>query len=197
MRKAITALIGITTLLLVATPAAQVSTSLDRPISATVVGSWMTRGDQLTLLVLWRGTPGWFWRGDEHGSGAFRRGDREDQQVRYGNYTLRVDFDFQRGTATITDRVLSLRETNVVMIDFVDSVGGPAIVETRHVKPTVPATVDAGARFDAGLVVVAREPDLFAFLQCELSLPPSSEPEPILAMKREMIATTCDRLRPR
>ena len=81
------------------------------------------------------------------------------------------------------------------MVDFVDSVGGPTVVDTQYVEPTLMVTDDAGAPFDAGLVVVERERALFSFLQCELSIPPSSEPEPIAVMKRALIATTCDRFR--
>ena len=198
MRRGVPASISVlTAVLTTATLLAQVSTSSDRPVSPTVVASWMTRGDKLTLLVLWRGSPGWFWRGDDHGSGGGAIGAQGFQQIRYGGRTLRVDYDLTAQTASIAGREFPLRETNVAMVDFVDSVGGPTVVDSRYVDPSLVASAQDGASFDAGLVVIARESTLFSFLQCELSLPPPPEPEPIAAMKRALIATTCDRLRPR
>jgi hypothetical protein len=187
----------LTAVLTAATILAQVSTSSDRPVSPTVVASWMTRGENLTLLVLWRGSPGWFWRGDHQGGGGGGNGTQGFQQIQYDGRTLRVDYDLITQTATIAGRELSLRETNVVMVDFVDSVGGPTVVDSRYVDPSLVASVQDGASFDAGLVVIARESTLFSFLECELSLPPPPEPEPIADMKRALIATTCDRVRPR
>src|SRR5205823_4946275 len=120
------------------------------PVSPTVVASWLTRGDKLTLLVLWRGTPGWFWRVNGHGGGGGGNLRQEFQQVWYGDINLRVDYDFEKDTATVASREFSLRETNVVMVDFVDSVNGPTLVDTRYVDPALTDPLNAG------LVVIGR-----------------------------------------
>jgi len=50
------------------------------------------------------------------------------------------------------------------MADFVDRVGGPTVVDNRYVDPSVVASAQDGANFDAGVVVIARESTLFSFL---------------------------------
>ena len=168
---------------------AQGSSSSDRPVSSTVVASWLTRGDKLTLLVLWRGTPGWFWRVSGHGGGGGGNGQQAFQQIRYGDRTFKIDYDFSKDTATVEGREFSIRDTNVVMVDFVDSVGGPTIVDTRYVDPILSASRDDG------LVVIAREPDLYQFLRCDLSLPPSTGPA--AQMQQALVTAVCGQLRPR
>jgi hypothetical protein len=188
-RRSGIALVALTIAITALRVAAQGSYSSDRPVSPTVVASWLTRGDKLTLLVLWRGTPGWFFRGNGNGSGGGGNLRQEFHQIRYGETTLRIEYDFDKETATIARRELSLREINVVMVDFVDSVNGPTVVDTRYVDPAVTDT------FNASLVVVGREPDLYPYLQCNLSLP--GRPGPIGQMEQSLISMVCDQLRPR
>ena len=44
-------------------------------------------------------------------------------------------YNFTTNTAKVAGVDLSLTETNVVTVDFVDSVGGPTVVDTRYVDP--------------------------------------------------------------
>jgi hypothetical protein len=165
------------------------TTTSDRPVSPTVVASWLVRDNHLTLLVLWRGTPGWFWRKDgSSGGGGGGDGHLATQQIRYGDYAFAMSYDFDRQTAAVAGQELSLRDTNVVMVDFVDSVGGPTVVDMRRVAPELPADVDSG------LIVIGREPDLYPFLRCDAPWP--GMPGPI-ALAQQMIASICSRLRPR
>ena len=46
---------------------------------------------------------------------------------------------------------------------------------------------------DAGLTVIRREPDLYGFLQCHLSLPPS--PDALAPLKQALITALCGQLR--
>ena len=172
---------------------AQGTLSSDRPVSPTVVASWLVRGDKLSVLVLWRGTPGWFWRVDGgHGGGGGSTGQRGFQQIRYGESTFQIDYDFGKETATIAGRDVSLREVNVVMVDFVDSASGPTVVDTRYIDPRVPAG------FDAGLTFIGREPSLYPFLQCDLSLPASPGViAQVQQMQQALITMMCNQLRSR
>jgi hypothetical protein len=49
-------------------------TSSSRPLSPTVLVSHVVRDGEIALLVLWRGSPGWFWRseGGREGAGGSR-----------------------------------------------------------------------------------------------------------------------------
>src|SRR6185295_3623608 len=73
------------------------STSGDAIMSPAVVVSWTaspaTPPTKLDLMVLWRGTPGWFLQSSGHGGGARGGGQRVDQRLHYGNVDMTVSFD--------------------------------------------------------------------------------------------------------
>ena len=93
-----------------------------RPVSPTVFASYISRGEHLTLLVLWRGSPGWFWSVEGGSGGAGGSGDRMFQVVNAGGLTFRIEYDFQAGTATVEGRTVTLNDTNVVLVDNVATV---------------------------------------------------------------------------
>ena len=127
--------------------------STSRFISPAVVASWSSHdnyadGSKTTLLVLWRGTPGWFAKGGRGGqggrarvrssggsSGAGGSGSRGYQFVSEGGLTFTLEFDYDKRIVKILDREISLKETNVVLVDFVDSANGPTIVDYRWIEP--------------------------------------------------------------
>jgi hypothetical protein len=159
--------------------------STSRFVSPTVVASWSSYdnyadGSKTTLLVLWRGTPGWFakrGRGGGSGggagssSGAGGGGSYGYQYVTEGGLTFTLEFDYDKRIVKILNREISLKETNVVLVDFVDSVNGPVIVDYRWVEPGPPAPpVVPDAASDPIAGVIRRSPDLLAYLQCDLKV---------------------------
>lgn len=153
----------------------------DRLVSASVVASWMSfdsyaDGSKTTLLVLWRGTPGWFSKG-RGGAGASSgggggSGPRAFQYFSQGGLTFTIEFDHEQHTVKILNETLSLKEVNVVLVDFVDSRGGPAIVGWRWVDPgpSAPPIVPEGAP-DPIAGVIRRSDELFDYLRCDLGVP--------------------------
>jgi len=125
---------------------AQTSAGSNRTLSPTTVAYWQQHenGDgtgTLDLLVLWRGTPGWFFRGgSSSGGGGIHGGFAQWQgthSMTYGDVTLTMEFTSQSKNfdpastvVTILDRKIQLRDTNVILIDGADS-GMPSIVGTR------------------------------------------------------------------
>ena len=158
---------------------AQPSAGSNRVLSPTTVAYWQQHdnGDgtgSLDLLVLWRGSPGWFFRGGVSSGGSSLRGGFGQWQnthwMTYGDLTLRLDFkstskDFEPPTTVVTvlDREISLRDTNIVLIDGTDS-GTPIIVGSQYVEPRFSGT-------DGVAAIVKRTPALFEFLQCDVMLP--------------------------
>jgi hypothetical protein len=143
------------------------------------------------LLVLWRGTPGWFLKGERGasggggGSGAGGSGSYEFVYLSEGGLTFVIEFDYDEKVVKILSQDISLEEINVVLVDFVDSPGGPTIVGFRWVDPMPteqPSTVDPIAS------VIKRTPELFEYLRCDLSLA-----DPIM---NKMIPILCERMRP-
>lgn len=174
---------------------AQTSAGSNRVISPTVVAYSQQHdsGDgtnSLDLLVLWRGTPGWFMRGDASAGGDSGRGGfghwTMTHTMSYGDIRLTIrlqstskEFEPATTVLSILDREVPLRNTNVVLIDGADS-GTPTIVGTQHVDPTF-----AGP--DAIAAIIKRSRDLFQFLQCDAAL---SDPV------QGAIRARCEQMRP-
>ncbi|HEV3063271.1 MAG TPA: hypothetical protein VGY48_33810 [Vicinamibacterales bacterium] len=198
-------------------------TSTSRIASPTVVASWSSHenyadGSSTTLLVLWRGTPGWFSKDGRSGgsgggsggaaggggggaaSGAGLSGSYAYEYVFQGGLTFMMEFDYAKKIVKILDQEISLAETNVVLVDFVDSPGGPQIVGTRWIDaapridsapPQQPAPTPTGISFgpvDPIGAVVKRAPELFEYLRCDLSL---SDP-----VMKTMMPIICGQMHP-
>jgi hypothetical protein len=144
------------------------STTLDRVISPTVMTTYVEGPDELVLLVLWRGTPGWFAAsgrglgsgGSTSGSGA----DRESISVSAAGLSWTIDVDYASGTARLLDRDISLSDVNVVLVDEVDSADGALVAGTLWIEPSL------GQATDPLPTIVGRSPRLAEFLQCDAGL---------------------------
>jgi hypothetical protein len=173
----------------IAAPALHAQTSSStRPLSATVIGTFVTRNGELTLIVLWRGSPGWFARGGS-GNGAGGGGSSSAgrnvgfEWFSYGGKSFSVEFDFTSGIARLLEQEIRLSETNVVLVDDVDSVSGARIVGRHWVDSKLPErpALDSGASAadqslamiasDPLLVAIRRDPALGAYLQCDVPVP--------------------------
>ena len=171
----------------------QPSAGSNRVISPTVVAFWIERetdgARQLDLLVLWRGSPGWFTRGGSSSGGGNGHGGfgqwRTQHWMSYGDIMLTVDLvsnskDFDRDVtvATILGREIPLG--HIVMIDGADT-KHPAIVATRFMDAPITGN-------DTVAVAVKSSPELFEFLRCDAPMP---NPD-----MQDMIRSVCDRMRP-
>ncbi len=174
--------------------------STSRVASPTVVASWSSHenyadGSATTLLVLWRGTPGWFSKGGRgggsgggggsgRGAGAGTNGSYAYEYVSQGGLTFMMEFDHDKHIVKVLNQEISLKETNVVLVDFVDSTNGPTIVGYRWVDPAPP---EQRSPVDPIAAVVKRTPELFEYLRCDLSLsdPPNA-----------MMPIICGQMRP-
>lgn len=158
--------------------------STSKIASPVVVASWRAHdnyadGSTTTLLVLWRGTPGWFAAGGRGsgsgsggGSGAGRAGSYAYEYMTYGGRTFMMEFDDDRKIVKLVNQEISLKDTNVVLVDFVDSASGPTIVGYRWVVPGPPAPpLVAGAGADPIAGVMMRSPELYEYLRCDLTVP--------------------------
>ena len=155
------------------------SMSTDRVVSPSVVASWRSHdgaadGKETTLLVLWRGTPGWHVKGGVAGGGSSSGGGRSYayQYMSRGGFTFTMEFDDERHVARLLNQEISLKDTNVVLVDFVDSKAGPTIVGYRWVEPGAPAPpVVPGGASDPIAGAIRRSPELLEYLQCDLKMP--------------------------
>lgn len=189
------------------------------PISPAVIATFITRGEPvritpgqppqilhgaqsgpvtLDLLVLWRGSPGWFLQGDgpkaESGGGDGR--GHVSVRLHEGGLDLEVALDTEKRVARIAGTEIALGEANVVLVDSVDGPGGLTITGTRSVDPRIqPAP--------PGLYDVLRSAqDLVPFLRCEARLPDRGKPglssggasSPVLAYMQQVLDASCARI---
>jgi hypothetical protein len=154
--------------------AAPMESSGSSVVSPVVFAGWFTSHDgagiaRIDLLVLWRGSLGWALRGQSSGSssGGVMGSSRRGMTVHQGGRSLYAAFDpagSRARTAQIEDETIPLGDHNVVLVDNVDSATGPRVVKTLRVD----ATLSEPRRID---LVIARSPELVAYLHCDLKLP--------------------------
>ena len=184
------------------------SSSTSRPLSSTVFASWSLQwsnadGSTMVLLVLWRGSPGWFARGASGGGaggGAASSaaggsgGNYSYQWLSQGGLTVSIEFDRERKIVKLLDREVDLTRSNVVLVDRVDASDGPTIAGTRWVEPAS----DGAPAADEIEATIKRSPELFDYLQCHIPPPPPPAPIPpeAQAMITSTIAAMCERMRP-
>src|SRR5690348_11071249 len=95
------------------TPAGPV-TAQTLPLSSSVLATVANR-QQLQLLVLWRGAPGWHLSGDHRQASYSGSGDVFAATVIYGGVTLRLSFNTRDAKVLLQDKTLSLPAgTNVL-----------------------------------------------------------------------------------
>lgn len=179
--------VGLALLLFAAKPLAQSGGHkepiplMSQAVSSAVVATWGSGFvenaiPRLQFLVLWRGTPGWIYPGAFGTRSAYLGGTGDNsilppmmrQQISVGNITFALSVDVPSSVARIGDEEISLHAFNVILVDHVDSAGGPQIVRRMWVAPEIPAS----DRFE---VIIQREPELRAFLRCDVQFQDPSQ----------------------
>jgi len=150
--------------------------STSKIVSPTVVASWRAHenyadGSTTTLLVLWRGEPGWFTAGGGGGGGG-SSSSYAYEYMTYGGRTFVMQFDDDKKIVKMVNQEISLKDTNVVLVDFVDSAAGATIVGYRWVEPGPPAPpLVVGGAADPIAGVIIRSSELYEYLRCDLKVP--------------------------
>ena len=147
-------------------------------VAATLITKhWQSGDGELKLLVLWRGSPGWFLEGGQDSrSGSSTWGGTSaggpggssgtvDHQVLLGGLTLNLQFNRRTRTARVQDTEVSLQNANVILVDRVDSGDALMVVGTRWIDPQISG---APVRIEQ---VLGRSSELVAFLRCNSNLP--------------------------
>lgn len=151
-------------------PAGPSSGSADGVLSPVVVGGWFTTSDgagheRLDLLVLWRGSLGWALGGQQSGGGGGGGSSgRRGMTIRRGDLSLHALLDAGGRACEIQGTPVPLGDDNVVLVDDVDSAGGPKVIKTLRIEPDLPEP----RRIDAA---IRRSPELVSYLRCDLKLP--------------------------
>jgi hypothetical protein len=167
-------------------------------VSSTVAATYCSHrsgGDEmLDLMILWRGTPGWFQRSAGMGGGGaggditrYTTKGRINRWFTYGDVTLGFDADFDANTVKIGDELLSLESVNAVLVDGVDGTGVRRSRAARWIEPRLPLAPDMN------VVVIQRSRELRDYLRCDIPMPaPPATPVPKPPMP---VITVCEKLK--
>jgi hypothetical protein len=155
-------------------------TAQTRPVSPSVLATIAVRNQNVELLVLWRGRPGWFFVGASRsasysgGSGPFTA------TVSYGGIQLSVSYDPEKRIVMAGGLSVPLAEgQNVVLVDTVDQ--SPwKIAGVIGIKARVEGNPSVAA-------LLAESPEIVSFLRCDA-------PMENAAMNRTVLALVCDDL---
>jgi hypothetical protein len=170
------------------------SNSGTAPVSPSVMATELASVDAsgrgtLQLLILWRGTPGWFMRGGggsgSGGGGSMGPGSSMTYSlwVSQGGVNLTVRFDPAARKLWIQDAEVALSDANVVLLDAVDSPAGPQVVRALRIDPEYETTMEPPPYAVPGRgpqmrprpmpvqMFIRRSPELIEFLQCDTPLP--------------------------
>jgi hypothetical protein len=164
------------------------------PVSPSVMAMELASVDAsgrgtLQLMILWRGTPGWFMRGDggssSSGGGSIGAGAAMmySFSLSQGGIELNARFDPSARKLWVQDKEIALDDANVVLVDAVDSPAGPQVVRTLRIDPEFETTMEPPPYAVPGRgpqlrprpmpvqTFIRRSPELIEFLQCDAPLP--------------------------
>ena len=151
------------------------------PVSLSVLATSMCVVDAsgrgtLELLILWRGSPGWFRKSDggggssSGGGGSMGPGNTpmiRNEWISQGGVNLAVRFDPAARKVWIQEKDIALDDANVVLVDGVDSPAGPQVVRTLRIDPEYQTTPRGPV---PSQTFIRRSPELVEFLQCDATV---------------------------
>lgn len=146
------------------TPFGHVTTPGSARTLVTSLTSARRDGNRLELLVIWRGSEGWYLKGAVRKSSAGGSGDKFTANLSWGGTELSVAvWGSPVRRAMISNVELDLGAFNVVLVDQVDSVDGPKIIKTIQIEAGVS---DPKRVYE----VISRSEEIVKFLQCDVKL---------------------------
>jgi hypothetical protein len=151
------------------------------PVSPSVLATEMRASDAagrgtLELLILWRGSPGWFWRSAGGASGGGGAGSSmgagpsstiRTEWISQGGVNVTVRFDPAARKVWIQELEIALDAANVVLVDGVDAPAGPQVVRTLRIDPEYQESM----RPVPVQTFMRRSPEIVDFLQCDVFVP--------------------------
>ena len=120
----------------------------------------------LQLLVLWRGSPGWLYKG-----GSTRGGGTESPTMssERGDVKVEVNMDAAAGQIWVQGKPHQLGSANVILVDHVDDSDGAQVVGMLTIDPHL-----EGPNSDGLMHALKVAKELREFVQCDTKMPDES-----------------------
>ena len=137
------------------------------PVAPSVLATVMRSESGLGLLVLWRGSPGWWSRSPGHDGASYSGGASVFRAtLRYGSINLDLSYDTATHIVRINDEPIALRaDSNALLIDDVDSQQGPRLVSQL---PLDLGGTNVDPKFGSLGPLFHRSTDIVSFLRCDV-----------------------------
>jgi hypothetical protein len=133
-----------------------------RPLSATVWATIAVNDLGAELVVLWRGTPGWYMKQGPRAEHASGNSESLSVSLEYAGTRVSMSYDRRRREATVGTKAQILPpEVNTIFVDKVDDPSGPTIVGFTTLRLSRMMT---NVRVAAAL---SQSSAAVTFLQCE------------------------------
>jgi hypothetical protein len=150
-----------------------VTASATQPASSVALVTWVTRYGHdgvhtLELLVVWRGKAGWFMRAGPRTSSSGGSGSFFHSTSRFGDVELQLTLDSAARTAEVQGQRIDLGDSNVLLVDEVDTADPVKVVGKLHVDPDVDLIDERRPDVDGVLIKSA---EVVSFLQCDMPTP--------------------------
>ena len=135
------------------------------PVAPSVLATVMSSESGLALLVLWRGSPGWWSKSSGHDGASYSGGGTVFRAtLRYGSINLDLSYDPAAHVVRLNDKPTTFREgSNTLLIDDVDSPQGPRLVSQLSV---VPEGTNVDPKRGSLGPLFRRSTEIVSFLRC-------------------------------
>jgi hypothetical protein len=144
-------------------------------VSPSVVATYMMQAresdlEELVVMVLWRGRPGWYRAapGVSSGGSSFTSGTTRMSVTTLGGIELSVRVSAQDRTVAIKGREFDLRRANAFLVDRIDEPDGPVFVDNFYIEARLPS---GRGMPDHILPLLRASPDIIDFLRCGTATP--------------------------
>lgn len=160
----------------------------DRPVSAFVVGQFVSwQPGELGLVVLWRGTERWYAAGPQSSSGGASQGSyRHSNQ--FGPIRADLTLNRTRLIATVNNVEVSLADgQNVLLVDGADKQVRPSVKAIRADLSSPSAASDLIQLLASSNLarIFQRSAEIVSFLRCDA---PANQALPIPGLPPEYLA---------
>jgi hypothetical protein len=132
--------------------------------------------EELLLMVLWRGRPGWFLAPASGNGGSSLSGPSRTSITRIGGIELTVRVEPGNQTAFIQGSSVDLRAANVFLVDRIDERGAHVFLDNFYIEARLPVRRVPDPANIVPLLVAS--PDILSFLRCDTPLPRRPGPTP-------------------
>jgi hypothetical protein len=122
-------------------------------------------------MILWRGAPGWYAKGERSGSSGGGGKGAWHHRFYQAGLEFEMSLDFASRIAVVQGKEVPLHDANIILVDHVDSPNGPQVVGVIKVDGTIAEDVGFYRGPYRIIPALGRSKQVRDFLRCDTALP--------------------------